>query len=63
MDIETLSNFLTHAQYEKAIYLFYGKLADGNGIDVAQRVLQNRDMSQIEIWHHEAPSESARRLR
>ncbi len=42
-DIETLSNFVAHAQYEKAIYLFYGRPADGNGIEVAQRAFQNHD--------------------
>lgn len=62
-DIETLSNFVTHAQYEKAIYLFYGRLADGNGIDIAQKLLQSGEFPEIEVWHHAAPNESARQMR
>ena len=62
-DITTLSNFVTYAQYEKAIYLFYGRLPDGGGIEVAQKALRNGELPEIEIWHHAAPDVPARRLR
>ena len=32
-DIETLSNFISYARYQRAIYLFYGHTRDGNGTD------------------------------
>jgi hypothetical protein len=62
-DIEILSSFVIYAQYERAMYLFYGRPSDGNGIEMAQDAMQNSNLSEIEIWHHVAPGEPARRLR
>lgn len=61
-DINTLSSFLMYAQYERAIYLFYGNTKHGNGVDVALRALKIPAHPIIEIWHHEAAGQQAKRL-
>lgn len=63
-DLETLTAFRRHAQYQKAIYLFYGQ---GN-MKAVQNVINELqasdggdqiDLSLIELWWHNVVGESA----
>ena len=62
-DIETLANFVTHAQYEKAIYLFYGNPDHGRGLELASEEVEAQVAVDIELWHHPAPGDQAVRIR
>lgn len=62
-DIRTLSAFVTHANYERALYLFYGRSEHGKGTVIAEHELNDSEGSRIEIWVHNGPNSCARRLR
>lgn len=52
-DIETLTNFLTHAGYKKGFYLFYGNSKSGKGLEIAKSMFPTRNQnSKLELWHH-----------
>jgi len=61
-DLETLSNFVVHAQYVRAVFLVYGWEADGRVLGAAENWLHAHDGPAIEIWHHAAPLAAARML-
>ncbi len=62
-DIETLKNFVLHARYQRALYLFYGLETDGNGIEIALQELNEREGPDIEVWYHPAPYQPVMRIR
>lgn len=60
-DIETLSNYVTYAQYSRALFLVYGREVDGPALRAAIDSLQAHERPEIEVWYHAAPYEAARR--
>lgn len=61
-DLETLTSFRIHGQYQKAIYLFYGQgnfEAVKNTIARVAEQANGIDLSLIDLWWHAATGESA----
>lgn len=62
-DIEILSKFVTYAQYDRALFLVYGREVDGPALRAAIDNLHADERPEIEVWYHAAPHEVAKRLR